>query len=111
MRPDPTPLDGIAPEPPLVLALTTSRGNPLLVLHDGHALRCWPSGVRTGTRMHGASERMNWAVEIDGTVEHPGPSFSPDTALGEVAAGVRRWWDAAQPSPPPARVAAPGGGS
>ncbi|HYD53264.1 MAG TPA: hypothetical protein VEA99_11575 [Gemmatimonadaceae bacterium] len=74
-------------------ASVATREHPLLVLHGGHTLRCWPSGDRPGSRLESTPAHLEWAVEVDGMTERAGPSSSPTSTGREVAATVRRWWD------------------
>jgi hypothetical protein len=90
------------------LARTASRENPLLVLHSGHALRCWPRDEAPWTRADGEPERLSWVVEVDGTVERQGPSTGLTSTSAEVTADVREWWDGVQLSAAASRASAVG---
>lgn len=87
-------------------ASTASRESPLLVLHDGHAMRCWPTAARPGTRMHNVPRSLDWAVEIDGMVERLGPPSRVNATSREVVAKVRQWWNATRASAAGAHAAA-----
>jgi hypothetical protein len=93
------------------LARTASRGNPLLVLHSGHALRCWPADDVKWSRSNGGPERQSWMVEVDGMVEHQGPSAGVGSTSAEVKDGVRSWWDDLQLTAAASRAGMPAHGS
>lgn len=86
------------------LASTASRRHPLLILHDGHAMRCWPTMRRRATRSHGTSPLLDWTIEIDGMAEHLGPASALGATSREVVTRIRRWWDADRAMPADARI-------
>lgn len=107
-----SPIGGVRADagdrPAAPLASVASQANPLLVLHDGHAFRCWPTAPRSGTRMHNATQSLDRAIGVDVMVEHVGPPSSVDSTGREVASGIRDWWDAMKTSPTATRITTSG---
>lgn len=74
-------------------AVHATQVHPLLVLHRGHVLRCWPTDDAPWTAVGQPAFHRNWIVEIDGLRQLAGPAAAESCSPREMSARVAQWWD------------------